>query len=412
MLLYGTHLVWQDNALGNIILAKAHTLAERQQDQVSQARTIAQLLNSAGYSGDGEKVHHYLDKAIFWCKEILPEYVRLELLEAIMDTAPRAKAFDEALSALQEAKALTPHSISVMAFDAQLHYYKGNFIDAKNVFEHLIQTHPTAVRSLTLENDLGISCTLAGLLSLGKQWLEKSLETWQGITHVEALTNSNLGYTLFLMGRYTEALNHLQLAETQSREVGSQTFLADTLYRQAGVYFFCGKIKKADDYLQQALQLMREVDDPYRLAYITATYALIEHKLGHTQQAQALLDESKGFAEVSNRPLPWVFYHRTCAMILLPSKQALEPIKTLRDLSQEHSMPEHLAYSYLLEAQLKKNPKDLLLEALQIAKKYGYLELESQALNMLSKQDDSYTQEAQEARMQLEEHARGLISNP
>ena len=407
LLLYGTHLVWQNNALAETISEKAYALAQTKQDAAAQARAVAYLLMAAGYSGNGERTHYYLEKAFFWLKQPLSDSLRLEVLEAIMDTAPRAKAFDKALEALREAKALAPNAATVMAFEAQLHYYQANFLEAKCVFENLIQIHPASVRTLTIENDLGISCVLAGFLSEGKNYLEQSLETWKGITHVEALSNSNLGYTLFLMGHYSEALKYLQLAEKQSQQVGSQTFLADTLYRQAGVYFFCRKIEKADTYLKQALQLMREVDDPYRLAYITATCAVLENQLGQSKKAHAFLAESKRFAQLSSRPLPWIFYHRAAALCKPPS-QRLAHIKTLQELAQHHHMLDHLAYGYLLEAEVSngKIRQELLLKTLLIAKERGFLELHAKTLELLVKHDASYAEEAQEVKARLEAYSQ------
>jgi DNA-binding SARP family transcriptional activator len=405
LLSYGNNLVWQDNQQAEEILEKAYKQAQDKQDATSQARATAFLLSTVGYSGNGEKANFYLDQAIFWSTQSLPDSVRLELLEAITETAPRAKAFDKAIGALQEAKRLAPQSPSVLAHEAELHFYQGHFLEAKAAFENLMDVHPQAVRSLTIENDLGISCTLAGLLNEGKSWLEKSLGTWKGITHVEALTNSNMGYTLFLMGHYKESLNYLQLAEAQSRRINSQTFLADSLYRQAGVYFYCGHIQQAQDYLNQSLEIMREVDDPYRLAYITATAAVIETTLKQEAKAQNLLKESEQFATLANRPLPWVFYHRACAMIHLQNpKKAKSHIQSLQELAQNHHMQDHLAFSYFLEAQISKGQarENLLKKSLAISEERGYLELSSKALNALSQIDAAYRAKAQEVEKVLE----------
>ena len=85
---------------------------------------------------------------------------------------------------------------------------KGTAVDVALVTrgEDLLARHPDYCQGLTIENDLAVMCHALGDLGTAEAMARRSLRSWVGVAHTEALSSLVLGSTLTSSGRYGEAL--------------------------------------------------------------------------------------------------------------------------------------------------------------------------------------------------------------
>lgn len=105
----------------------------------------------------------------------------------------------------------------------------------------------------------------------------------------ENRTRIGLGEALLYLGRYSQALNYLQLAQRIS---GDRTDYGRTLNAIGEVYFELGQYEEAKNYYQQALAVRQGVGDRRGSLRTLNNLGRVEQALGDSQAALKLYSES------------------------------------------------------------------------------------------------------------------------
>jgi tetratricopeptide (TPR) repeat protein len=384
------------------VLHRAHGIASRAGDPDLAARVLTGLVENAVFGGNKTNLEPHLREARTLLDQKLEATVEVRLLEALIEADLRDGRYAAARAHLERALQRQPDAVAMHSFAAQLDYYEGKLSAAKARFEATIHAHPAWVRVVTLENDLGMVCIAHGALPEAKTWLERSIGSWSGVPHVEALSRSNLGLAHLHCGEYSLALAQLEHAERLAQDFGSQTFLADVLHRKAGVWFGSGNVERAADLTAHALEIARAVADPFRLGYMLASASAVHCALSNLDRAEALLQETATLNATLEQPLVSVLLER--------SKAALATARGDTTAAQEHSahwitlarrfeMREQLAWGLLAQGGLEH-----VREALEIAREAGVLEVRARAAELLGVHDPALMVEAETVREQLHAH--------
>ena len=351
----GAQLLFSDLTDGRQRL-EAVVQALRTADLPERPRLLASaytaLADNAVYAGDQHLAGVWLGQIRPLLPDLpLPE--RLGALATTIEVAMRDSDLPRFTAALNEARHLAPHSVPFQAYGALLHWFTGEFELACDAFEQILTEHPDAARSLTLENDLGMTYWAMGRPGDAVLWLQRSLSTWRGVHHTEGLSHSNLGLVRISQGRYADALTELNVAETLTRRVGSNTFLADVLYRRALTHARCGQLADAVDLYTEALKLMVRVGDPFRTSYIHASLSSAILHLSGPEAADAHLTAAHALATSVGHPIIVSLTQRAQverAFITGDTAAAGRAAGSLVAYLRRYTMNEHLAYALLLHA--------------------------------------------------------------
>ena len=174
--------------------------------QTIEAHALAGLVDNAVFSGDLGRASALARRL----RERLPGLARDVLLEAhpvLIEAAMREGDFGAAAASLAGAAAgrAAAHAV-VLSFEAQIHWFSGAVREARRVFEQLLARHPDYCHGLTIENDLAVMSHALGDLATAEAMARRSLRSWTGVAHTEALSCLVLGSTLASGGRFAEAL--------------------------------------------------------------------------------------------------------------------------------------------------------------------------------------------------------------
>jgi ATP/maltotriose-dependent transcriptional regulator MalT len=112
---------------------------------------------------------------------------------------------------------------------------------ARDAFEALLAAHPDYCSGLTIENDLAVMLHAQGELASAEDLARRSLASWRGVPHTEALSLLVLGAVLTSAGRHDEADTVLGQALMLGREQKSALFEAEALVRRARLRQQCGR---------------------------------------------------------------------------------------------------------------------------------------------------------------------------
>lgn len=343
-----------------------------------EAAAYSALADNAVYAGNQPEARAWLAR-LRPLMTALPPAERSGALEAVIEVALRDGDLSGFAAALEEAEQLLPHSATFEAYRAQLHWYRGEFAEAGAVFGSLIERQPEVARSLTLENDLGMVCWARGRLAEAATWLERSLTTWRGVQHTEALSRSNLGLIRASQGRWAEALTLLDEAEILTRQIGSQTFLADVYYRRGLIHARAGRVHSAAPLYAEALTLMARVGDPFRLSYIHAALTEACVQRGEEAQAAAHLSAAHTLARQVGHPIALALAERAGVLLAQATGDCVEARRAgraLTELTRTHDMREHLGYALVaVQAACAGEDSGPLEEARQLGEEIGAPEL-------------------------------------
>jgi tetratricopeptide (TPR) repeat protein len=173
------------------------------------------------------------------------------------------------------------------------------------IFYHWFQLeqYDSAFDILNLCNDF---LSLRGYYTDQVELWGQLVEAWEKKRKIEnwnyrvALTS--LGNAYYLLGQYQQAIKFLQQSLDIAREIGNQNEQAAPLCNLANVYYSLGRYQQAIEFLQQSLDIAREIGDRHGeaicLGNLGNTYGLI----GQYQQAIEFHHQSLDIArEIGNR---------------------------------------------------------------------------------------------------------------
>lgn len=256
-------------------LARAHGLTSREERRAIEAHALAGLVDNAVFTGDLGRARR-LARAL---RERLPCADRDVLIEAhqvLIEATMRLADGDAARSSLRALVEARTAPAIVLSFEAQIHWFLGAVREARRAFEVLLARHPEYCRGLTIENDLAVMCHALGDLDAAETMARRSLRSWAGNAHTEALSSLVLGSALTSMGRFAEAVEALDHAETLGRRQGSALFVGEALARRSRTQWCEGDLGAAVASAVAAREASGLLDEPLRgsglaLAEVLAT---------------------------------------------------------------------------------------------------------------------------------------------
>ncbi len=122
--------------------------------------------------------------------------------------------------------------------------------------------------------------------------LAEELGDPQGI----AIAHSLLGELLTMMGRFEEAIPHVEKAHTISRELGYKKGIAKAANTLGDAYYFMGDFVRSLEYYNQAIDLTREINNKLVLGSSLAEKSLVLIDSGHLEESRIIFKEARALA--------------------------------------------------------------------------------------------------------------------
>ena len=282
-------------------LVRARSLPPDVARQTIEAHALSGLVDNAVFSGDLARASGLVQAL----RERLPGLDKDVLVEAhqvLIEATMRLGDADAARVSLQGLRDARAAPAVVLSFEAQIHWFTGEVREARSVFEDLLARHPDYCQGLTIENDLAVMCHALGDLGVAEEMARRSLRSWAGTAHTEALSGLVLGATLTSMGRFDEALQALQRAQELGRQQGSALFVSESLSRQARLHWCAGDLATARRDIVAARAEAGRPAEPLRASAMALTEALTSPG-ADAAQASAALASLEATAARSRHPL-------------------------------------------------------------------------------------------------------------
>lgn len=247
------------------VLAQVSAVAEPAQRDQIEGQTLSGLVDNAVFSGDLAAARTAAERL----RPLLPRLRvddRVHACEVLIELAMREPDIAAAWALLEQLQRLAPARPSTLSFAAQIHWFAGNARAARDAFEALLSAHPDYCSGLTIENDLAVMLHALGQLPRAEHMVRRSLTSWAGVAHTEALSWLVLGTILTSAGRHEEALASFDSALQLGRAQASALFVVEGLVRRARLNTQCARWAEASDDLDAAEPLLRGSTDPMRVS--------------------------------------------------------------------------------------------------------------------------------------------------
>jgi two-component system, chemotaxis family, chemotaxis protein CheY len=114
-----------------------------------------------------------------------------------------------------------------------------------------------------------------------------------------ALAESNLGFLLYLAGRYADALEHLGRARSLFLSVGNAGRTAQVADATALVLLALGRISEAASVIRSAVSVLEKGGEQALLSEALTTQGLIYTRLGRFKESRAILERAASIAETA-----------------------------------------------------------------------------------------------------------------
>ncbi len=372
-----------------------------------EAQALAGLIDNAVFAGDQPRARTLALRL----RPLLPRLrvaERAHCCEVLIELAMREPDIEGALQLLEQARQADPRRPSLLSYAAQIHWFGGRVRDARDAFEAMLETHPDHCRGLTIENDLAVMRFALGDLAGAEAMVRRSLASWRGVAHTEALSLLVLGSVLTSAGRHDEAARALIDAERLARQQSSDLFLAEAQTRRARLLMHCGRFDDALALLALAAPLTRAGDDPLRVSQHAVTQAVCLAAAGLPID-DTLLGGLQALSWRSNHPVVHARLARISAEAALQQRDALsaaEAAARLVAIARDAGLMDPLAEGLLLQARAAEVGGEpaaawtpFAREALQVAEACGALDLAWRAATRLARAERDRALESQALRL-------------
>lgn len=232
-------------------LVRASCLPASPGRRTIEAHALSGLIDNAVFSGDLARAAELAPRLL----DRLPGQANDTLIEAhqvLIELAMREGNVGAAIASLEGLRQARAPRPVVLSFEAQFHWFNGAVREARQVFEHLLARHADYCQGLTIENDLAVMCHALGELDRAEEMARRSLRSWVGVAHTQALSSLVLGATLVSAGRLVEARSVLDDALALGRQQGSDLFVGEALVRLARLHWCASDLAAARRHLDQA----------------------------------------------------------------------------------------------------------------------------------------------------------------
>jgi len=284
-----------------LILEQVPAVADPLQREHIEAQALSGLVDNLVFAGDMAAARHHAAHL----RPLMPRLRvedRIHACEVLVELAMREPDMAAAWSLLEQMKLLAPHSPSTLSFEGQIHWFSGNAQAARDAFESLLAQHPAYCSGLTIENDLAVMLFALGDLRRSETMARRSLVSWAGVAHTEALSLLVLGSVLTSAGRYAQAQEALNRAHQLGIEQGSALFVAEAQVRRARLLMQCGQYQAALLDLDQADTALHGSTEPLRVSQYAVVRLDCQIAAGLTPD-RSLIQRVQVLTERSNHPL-------------------------------------------------------------------------------------------------------------
>lgn len=370
------------------VLAQVSAVAEPAQRDQIEGQTLSGLVDNAVFSGD-------LDAARSAAERLRPLLPRLRVddrvhaCEVLIELAMREPDIATAWALLEQMQRLAPARPSTLSFAAQIHWFAGDARAARDAFEALLCAHPDYCSGLTIESDLAVMLHALGQLPRAEEMARRSLASWAGVLHAEALSWLVLGTILTSAGRHDEALAAFDSALQLGRAQASALFEVEALVRRARLNTQCERWAQASHDLDTAEPLLRASTDPLRVSQYAWLRVRSQIALGQTVDRNCI-EQLNTIAQRSAHPLLHLRLASIDAEIaLLDGHMAAAEQLAQRQarIAGDAGMLELFADALLLQARACPSSaaaQTLLREALSVAEAQGFVDLAARAHQALT----------------------------
>lgn len=251
-------------ALQAVLDAAADLVDETARTEL-QAQALAGLVDNAVFAGD-------LPQAAAWAaalRALLPQLKpaqRSTPLEVLIELAMRQPDLPAGWDCLAQLRRIDPQRPSLLSWQGQIHWFGGDVRAARDAFEQLLVTRPDFCRGLTIENDLAVMLNALGEYERAETLARRSLDSWRGVPHTQALSLLVLGSVLTSTGRLADARAALDEALALARAQASPGFEAEAQVRLARLLLHQGQPTAAWAALEAARPLLQHSPEPLRVS--------------------------------------------------------------------------------------------------------------------------------------------------
>jgi tetratricopeptide (TPR) repeat protein/DNA-binding SARP family transcriptional activator len=366
------------------------SLADRSEQTRLQARLLAGLVDNLVFAGETRQARQVADRLVPLLPSLAPAE-RLRALEVLIELTMREPDLPAATRYVEKMQRLAPSHPMTASMAAQVHWVSGDVQRAAVGFEALLAQHPDWCSGLTIENDLAVMLHALGHLQRAETMARRSLESWQGVTHTQALSRLVLGSVLTSMGRYDEAHEVLQQALALARAQTSKLFESEALMRLTRVLALAGQVDRAVQTWAEAAPMLADDTSPLKISQgLLAQAACAE--AADIDVDPTLLARLDALCRSQPHPLAQARLARaefTAARRRQDWVEAEQAARRLIDTAQHAGLQEWLAEGWLLAAELRLDTgqiwpdlRDLLGQALKLAQTEGMRPLEQKAMRL------------------------------
>jgi tetratricopeptide (TPR) repeat protein len=310
----------------------------------------------------------------------------------LIERAMRVPDIEGAWALQAQLDQIAPRWPVTLSMRAQIYWVKGDVRAARDAFEALLAAHPEHCRGVTIENDLAVMLHALGNLQRAEVMARRSLESWRGMPHTEALSLRALGSILTSAGRDDEARAALDQALQLACEQSSGLLESDTLVRRAHLLLLSDARQEAGRDLDAAQALLQDSSEPLIVSNYVLARVLLEVACGHVPAA-ADVERLRALGRRSSHPLLRVRLARVEAELALSAgdvQAAGKFVRSQADIARQAGLLEPLAEALVGAAELALQGRGQheahrpdVVEALSLAEAQGFARLARRARDWL-----------------------------
>jgi tetratricopeptide (TPR) repeat protein len=336
------------------VQARLSAVADAERRRQIEGRLRSALVDNRVFAGDiaRAQVHAERLRALL---PALPVGERVDALEVLIELAMREPDIPAAWALLAQLRGLAPQRPSLLSWEGQIHWFGGQAQAAHDALAKLLERHPEYCSGMTIENDLAVMLHALGRAAEAEVMVRRSLQSWAGVAHAEAISLMVLGVVLLSAARFEEADEALGRALQLARDQASPGFEAEALVRRARVRLAWERPADAQAALAEAEALLGDSPEPLRVSQFVLAQVQAALALGRPWP-QAGVARLHQVAQRSTHPL----VHARLMRVALEQARAAGDVPAaaaqaaaMSVLARRNQLGEQLAEALWLQAELE-----------------------------------------------------------
>ena len=336
------------------VQARLSAVADAERRRQIEGRLRSALVDNRVFAGDIARAQVHAER-LRTLLPALPVGERVDALEVLIELSMREPDIPAAWALLAQVRELAPQRPSLLSWEGQIHWFGGQAQAAHDALARLLERHPEYCSGMTIENDLAVMLHALGRAAEAEVMVRRSLQSWAGVVHAEAISLMVLGVVLLSAARFEEADEALARALQLARDQASPGFEAEALVRRARVLLAWDRPADAQAALAEAGALLGDSPEPLRVSQFVLAQVQAALALGRPWP-QAGVDRLRQVAQRSTHPL----VHGRLARVDLEQARAAGDVPAaaalagaMSVLARRNQLGEQLAEALWLQAELE-----------------------------------------------------------